>query len=134
MGLIYDELVNARIAPEPIIRRAARRCGVIHGAALKARCPNMAEFRRVFLRDLSVQTFDMVPEGSGEEELAVDFHYCPLVEAWKKLGFDDKTTSLLCDMAMEGDRGIADVMGLDLELGETIAQGRPACKLRFSRK
>jgi hypothetical protein len=39
--------------------------------------------------------------------------------------------ALLCDIAMDGDRGIAEVMGLKLELGETIAQGCPACKLHF---
>ncbi|MDR2518812.1 MAG: hypothetical protein LBD13_05290, partial [Spirochaetaceae bacterium] len=50
MGLIYDELVKAGIDAEPAIRRAVRRCGAIHGAAFKAQCPDMAEFRRLFLR------------------------------------------------------------------------------------
>jgi hypothetical protein len=34
-------------------------------------------------------------------------------------------------MAMEGDRGIAEAMGLKLDLNETIAQGCQSCKLRF---
>jgi len=63
--------------------------------------------------------------------LNIDFHFCALVNAWKKLGLDDKTCALLCDMAMDGDRSIAEVMGLQFELGRTIAQGCPDCQLRF---
>ncbi|MDR2493618.1 MAG: L-2-amino-thiazoline-4-carboxylic acid hydrolase [Spirochaetaceae bacterium] len=132
LGLIYDELVKSGIDAEACIRRAIRRCGTMHGAAFKAQCPNMEEFRRVFLRDLSVNTFEMRPLDSGADALTVDFRYCPLVEAWKKMGFDGKTRELLCDMAMEGDRGIAEAMGFTLELTETIAQGHPSCTLRFS--
>ncbi|MDR1932544.1 MAG: L-2-amino-thiazoline-4-carboxylic acid hydrolase, partial [Spirochaetales bacterium] len=60
-----------------------------------------------------------------------EFHYCALVNAWQKLGFDDKTCALLCDMAMDGDRGIAEIMGLKFQLGDAIARGHNECKLRF---
>mgnify|MGYP000580695362 FL=1 len=66
-----------------------------------------------------------------ESEVLVDFHYCPLLTAWKKLGFDDETCALFCDIAMDGDRGIAEGMGLQLDLTETLAEGCPICKLRF---
>jgi hypothetical protein len=57
-----------------------------------------------------------------------------LVNAWKKLGLDDKTCELLCDMAMEGDRSMAEIMELKFTLGHTIAQGCPNCELRFKKQ
>jgi hypothetical protein len=137
MGLIYDEMVKAGIDAEPIIRRAVKRCGRIHGENMKKRCANpgdCTDFRGVFLSDLVVKTFDMRPVNADRDSLSVDFHYCALVNAWQKLGFDEKTCDLLCDMAMDGDRGIAEVMGLRLELNETIAKGCPSCTLRFRKK
>jgi hypothetical protein len=134
MGLIYDEMVKAGVNAEPIIRRAIKRCGRIHGENIKKNCanPNSCEdFRRAFLSDLVIKTFTMEPIKAGSDHLDVDFHYCALVSAWQKLGFDDKTCDLLCDMAMDGDRGIAEVMGLTLDLNETIARGCADCKLRF---
>ena len=50
---------------------------------------------------------------ADHDNLKVEFNYCALVNAWKKLGFDDEKIALLCDIAMEGDRGIAEVMGLE---------------------
>ena len=134
MGLIYDEMVKAGIDAEPIIRRAIKRCGRFHGENIKKRCAdpgNCEDFEKAFITELGVKTFDMRPVHAGKETLSVDFHYCALVNAWQKLGFDDKTCELLCDMAMDGDRGIAEVMGLALNLDETIAQGCAGCKLRF---
>jgi hypothetical protein len=134
MALMYDEMVKAGVDAEGVIRRAIRRCGRIHGEALKAKCENpadCAEFSKVFLSSLVVKTFDMRPITADKDSLAVDFHYCALVAAWQKLGLDDAVCALLCDIAMEGDRGIAEVMGLTLSLPETIAGGCPDCKLRF---
>jgi hypothetical protein len=135
MGLIYDEMVKAGIDGEAIIRRAIKRCGNIHGEGIKSRCQGetCADFRKAFLSDVSIRTFDMRPVNAEKDSLSVDFHYCPLVSAWQKLGFDDKTCGLLCDMAMEGDRGIAEVMGLEFNLVQTIAQGCPDCKLHFKK-
>ena len=136
MGLIYDEMVKAGIDAEPIIRRAIRRCGHVSGENIKKRCAdpgNCGDFRKAFLTDLVVKTFDMRPIEADAGFLNVDFHYCALVSAWQKLGFDDKTCALLCDMAMEGDRGIAEVMGFKFDLLDTIAAGCAECKLRFKK-
>lgn len=134
MGLIYDELVKAGVDAEPIMRKAIRKCGRIHGESFKASCPNpedCKDFREVFLGEIGVGTFHMDNIKADEDNVSVDFHYCALVSAWQKLGFDDETIALLCDMAMDGDRGIADAMGLTLDLDETIAKGCATCKLHF---
>ncbi|MDR0313792.1 MAG: L-2-amino-thiazoline-4-carboxylic acid hydrolase [Treponema sp.] len=134
MGLIYDEMKKAGVDAEAIIRRAIRRFGNIRGENFKKKCAepeNCEQFRTVFLGDLSVKTFNMNPISADKDNLRTNFHYCALISAWQKLGFDDDTCALLCDMAMEGDRGIAEAMGLKLDLVETIAQGCDTCKLHF---
>ena len=139
MALIYDEMVKAGIDGEAVIRRAIKRCGQIHGEGIKERCGdsgNIEDFKKAFLNDVGMKTFEMQlvdGDASNKAALSIDFHYCALVSAWKKLGLDDKTCALLCDMAMDGDRGIAEVMGLQFDLGRTIAQGCPDCQLRFSK-
>ena len=134
MGLIYDELKKDGIDPEPAFRRAITRCGLMHGAAFKAQCKNpedCRDFAEVFFNDLGRQTFEQDVHDTDENKTSVDFHYCALLNAWKKLGFDDETCAKLCDIAMDGDRGIAKAMGLKLDLTDTIAKGCPTCKLCF---
>jgi hypothetical protein len=134
LGLIYDEMKKAELDAEGIIRKAIRRCGLIHGGNLRKNCadPNNCEdFRKVFLGDLVIKTFNMDGISADKDNVKTNFHYCALVSAWQKLGFDDDTCALLCDMAMDGDRGIAEAMGLNLNLTDTIARGCPDCKLHF---
>ncbi|MFH1880221.1 MAG: L-2-amino-thiazoline-4-carboxylic acid hydrolase [Bacillota bacterium] len=137
MGLIYDEMVKAGIDAEPIIRRAIKRTGLMHGERFRKQCAdpkNCVDFKNAFLGDessLGPQTFHMDNIKADGGNVTVDFHYCALVSAWQKLGFDDETVALLCDMAMDGDRGIAQAMGLELSLDDTIAKGCASCKLHF---
>ena len=134
MGLIYDEMKKAGLDAEGIIRRAIKRCGLMHGENFRKKCAdpgNCEDFRKVFLGDLGVKTFNMYPITADRDNVRTDFHYCALVSAWQKLGFDDDTCALLCDMAMDGDRAIAEAMGLKFDLGQAIAQGCPDCKLHF---
>lgn len=133
MGLIYDEMKKEGIDAEPIIRRAIRRCGKMHGEGFKAKMADKnsaADFDKAFLNEVGVSTFNMTPS-SDYDNVNIDFHYCALVSAWKKLGFDDATIDLLCDMAMDGDRGIAEAVGMKLTLTDTIAKGCDSCKLHF---
>ena len=137
MALIYDEMIKAGIDAEPIIRRAIKRCGVIHGENFKLQCEdpdNCVDFKDAFLGDESKvgpQSFNMADIKADQDNVTVNFNYCALVNAWKKLGFDDETCALLCDMAMDGDRGIAEAMGLTLDLSDTIAKTCDTCVLHF---
>ena len=130
----YGQLRKDGIDPEPAFRRAIRRCGNFHGKGFKEACGGSNDgkkFAGVFLGELGQKTFEMDVHEVTDSEVPVDFHYCALLNAWKKQGFDDETCALLCDIAMDGDRGIAEEMGLTLDLTDTIAKGCATCKLCF---
>jgi hypothetical protein len=134
MGLIYDEMKKAGLDAEGIIRKAIKRCGIMHGEIIRKKCAdpdNCGDFREVFIRDLGINTFNMDGISADKDNVKTNFHYCALVRAWQKLGFDDETCALLCDKAMDGDRGIAEAMGYKLNLTDAIARGCPDCKLHF---
>ncbi len=137
MGLIFDEMRKAGVSnAEEIVRKAIKRTGNFHGLSFKAQCDdpeNCKDFREVFLGDVGVKTFNMDNIEADTDNVKVKFHYCALVEAWQKQGFDDETIELLCDMAMDGDRGIAESMGLVLDLSDTIAKGCETCNLHFKK-
>lgn len=79
----------------------------------------------------SAEVFDS--EIDYNDEFATQhMRYCPLVEAWKKLGCTPEEVQLYCDIAMEGDRGrAAGHDGIRMELGETLATGCDYCDLRI---
>ncbi len=139
MGLIYDEMRKAGVPDaEGILRRAISRCGHIHGAKFTARCLNpddCRELEKVFIGTEGVSlgpcTFRMSNISADEDNIRNDVSYCALLAAWQKLGFDDERCALLCDIAMEGDRGIADAMGLRLDLEKSLAEGDEKCALHF---
>lgn len=134
MALTFAEMEKAGVDAEKITRAAVRKCGNIHGLRFKAQCEdpsNLAEFRDVFLTEIGVKVFEMDVSGVDRANVKSEFHYCPLISAWKKLGLDDERIALFCDIAMDGDRGIAQSMGAGFELTDTIAKGCKTCKLHF---
>lgn len=136
MGLICDEAKKEGVDYEKIGRAAISKCGHFHGANFNAMRENdtVEGFKDAFLDELGQKLFEMEITECTDEELKVEFHYCALVNAWVKQGFDQETIKTFCDMAMDGDRGIAAENGLDFELGETIANGDPICALCFRKK
>ena len=152
---IYDEALKAGVRPEGFAPEAIRRCGIYHGMRaitgkdIEVKSPSELKNRknedsnpvlnscRVLKKKLFTSigkaVFEMKFLKLGDDFLDVDFHYCPLVNAWKKQGCSDKDAEKLCDWAMEGDRGIAEAFGCSLELKKTIAKGDGVCEIRFRR-
>lgn len=96
---------------------------------------SLAEFASVFAGETSRAVFEMEVVAQDKERYHLDFHYCPLVSAWKKLGASEQEIQHLCDIAMEGDRGTADQFpAFEFNLGKTIAEGEPVCQIRFDKK
>ncbi|QNM04505.1 L-2-amino-thiazoline-4-carboxylic acid hydrolase [Qiania dongpingensis] len=134
MGLTYKAAVEAGADGEAFARKAITETGHVHGKNFKAMCEdptNCVQFEKAFLNDLGKSTFQQDVTELNEDNLKVEFHYCPLLSAWQKLGIDDETCAKLCDIAMDGDRAIAEEMGLKLDLTDTIAKGCEVCKLHF---
>jgi hypothetical protein len=136
MALTYLEMEARGLDAEGISRAAVRRCGNIHGMAVKARCTSpgdLNDFNSVFLFEDGRKNFEIQVVDVDQDNLKAEFHYCALVSAWKKLGLPDEKIALFCDIAMDGDRGIAETMGLTLEISDTIAKGCRTCRLHFSK-
>ena len=134
MALTYAEMEKAGVDAEKITRAAVKKCGNIHGLKFRDQCANpkdLNDFSGVFLGPDGRKMFEMEVYGVDRDNIKADFHYCALVNAWKKLGLDDEKIALFCDIAMDGDRGIAESMGITLDLGDTIAKGCASCKLHF---
>lgn len=134
MGLMYSEAKAMGYDAEAFTRAAIRKTGRIHGEAIKNQMVDTQDipyFKTLFLHEGVLKYFEMDVKSLDRDNLVVEFNYCPLISAWKKLGFDDETCELLCDMAMDGDRGIAETMGYTFDLTDTIAKSCKTCKLHF---
>ena len=138
-GLTYTKAREAGQAEEAekFIREAIWETGGIHGGQIKSRCinpDNVACFADAFLSPTLIKSFEVEFKTKTEDKLEMDFHHCPLVKAWQDLGFDAATCDKLCDMAMDGDRGIAKAMGFEFHLGDTIAKGSKVCQVSFYKR
>ena len=134
MALTYDEMERCGCDAEKVTRAAIKKCGNIHGLKFKSNCENpesAKDFSAAFLPEDGKKNFEINIVDVDDDNLKLEFHYCALVNAWQKLGIKDDKLALFCDMAMDGDRGIAESMGMTLELSDTIAKGCPTCKLHF---
>jgi len=137
MYLLCDEARKKGLNPEEYAPAAIRRCGLYQGANLVKKGgmgQSLKGLKKALFGKAAQWVFEMKILRCTDDNLDIDFHYCPLVKAWQKQGCSDEEIQLLCDHAMCGDRGIAESFGCKLELPATIAKGDGVCKIRFVRK
>jgi len=145
--LLCDEARKKGHKPETFAPAAIRRCGIYHGlraltglqnaseqAVANKRTGTCKELKKKLFPFPGKLIFEMKFLKVSDDVFDVDFHYCPLIAAWQKQGCSDAEMDKLCDWAMEGDRGIAEAFGCELDLKKTIARGDGVCQLRFKRK
>ncbi len=134
----YLEAKKEGIDLAPIMRRAIHKIGVESGQKEKAvfdnKAPTAGAYATYFCNKPVSETFEKNLESLEEDEAVVSMNYCALLAAWQKMGLSDEECALLCDIAMEGDRGIAEGVGLDFELEGTLAEGCKCCTLRYKTK
>jgi hypothetical protein len=133
---LLDEARKNNADYEKIGRDAVFRCGVATAEdkiMKNADIDDMASFYVPFMPDTTRKVFEADPVEKEADHLAIEFHYCPLIDAWKKCGCTDDEIALLCDIAMEGDRGIAKACDYDLKIASKIAEGDSICRLEFKR-
>ncbi|GAA4296059.1 hypothetical protein GCM10023142_34320 [Anaerocolumna aminovalerica] len=114
-------------------RDAITACGCFHGNNKYTKTDDLAVFAPEFISDNVRNIFEM-DTTLTEDEFNIEFHYCPLVAAWKKLTDDEEEIAMLCDIAMDGDRGIASTFdNFEFHLGKTIAKGDNICEVCFKK-
>ena len=92
------------------------------------------QFAKTFAPQDILDIFEM-DVNTADGCMTATFHYCPLVKSWQKLGFSEEKIAELCDIAMDGDRGIADTLpDYEFTLESTLAGGARVCRLVFTRK
>ena len=136
MYLLCDEAKKKGVSPEEYAPAAIRRCGLYQGGELRKKAgggDSLKGLRKTLFTKPAQWVFEMDVLRCTDDNLDIDFHYCPLVKAWQKQGCSDEEIRLLCDHAMCGDRGIAHSFGCHLELPATIARGDSCCQIRFVR-
>jgi len=135
MYLLCDEADKKGLKMEDYAPAAIRRCGHFQGAGLveKGGTNSLKGLKKTLFTKPAQWVFEMKVLKVEDDELDIDFHYCPLVKAWQKQGCSDEEISRLCDCAMCGDRGIAESYGAELHLGKTIANGDDICEIRFKK-
>jgi hypothetical protein len=133
--LLLDEADKRGISTEDFAKAAIMRCGCFQGGQLTAEAGtrSLKGLKKKLFTWPARMVFEMKILACSDDQLDIDFHYCPLVGAWQEQGASDEQIAKLCDIAMQGDRGIAGAFGCELELGETIANGHDKCEIRFKR-
>src|SRR5574344_1265296 len=134
--LLYDEARKQGVDPGEFASRAVKRCGLYQGEKLVAKggTDSLKGLTRTLFGKPAQMVFEMDIRQSTDEKLDIDFHFCPLVKAWQKLGATDEDIAQLCDIAMCGDHGIGECYGSVLDLPKCIAKGDPFCALRYYKK
>lgn len=137
MYLLCDEAKKKGLPPEEYAPEAIKRCGIYQGAELRKKAgggDSLKGLKKTLFSKFAQRVFEMDIKRCTDDNLDIDFHYCPLVKAWQKQGCSDEEIELLCDHAMCGDRGIAESFGCTLQLHKTIAKGDEICEIRFVRR
>lgn len=124
-----EKIVRAAVKSHGYDKATAAVEKVFHGEM-----PTSEKMSQAVFSDFSKKVFEVDVKALNDDTLQMEFSYCPLLKAWRDMGCSESDCAILCDMAMEGDRGIAAGTGHEFFLGETIAENFPHCQLKYSRK
>lgn len=133
LALLSREAEKKGLDPMTFGDDAIFTCGCMQGKKLAEGTHDLRNLKKNLFTLGAKLMFEIKLVESTEEKLSLDFHYCPLVKGWQKLGCTDEEISRLCDVAMMGDRGIGKQFGAHLDLEKTIARGDDICQLRYVR-
>ena len=133
-ALLIQEAQKQGLDGYAFAHEAIRRCGMFHGDNKYTKTEDLQAFAAEFANEDVVNVFEMEIKENDGKKLSIDFHYCPLVAAWQKLGLPESEMPELCDIAMDGDRGIISTFPkFSFELGKTIAKGDDVCEIRIAK-
>jgi len=133
--LLTDQARKQGLPPDAYASKAVNRCGLFQGKELVAKggTSSLKGLKKTLFSKPAQWVFEMKVLRSTDDNLDIDFHYCPLVAAWQKQGCSAAEIHDLCEIAMSGDRGIAASYGCHMDLLTAIARGDSHCEIRFAR-
>ena len=133
--LILDEARKDGLDWDSFARRAITRCGCFHGNTMFNNIDNLKDFSKALITDTVKNIFEAEIVEVTDDRFVLKFNYCPLVAAWLKQTDNESDIADLCDIAMEGDRGIVSTLGdYELNLESTIAEGADCCRIVIEKK
>lgn len=132
---LLDEARKKGLDWDDFARKAITRCGCFQGKEKFSSEDDIKKFAAQFATELNKKIFEMDVQEITDKRFVVEFHYCPLVNAWLKQTKDEKEIEQLCDIAMDGDRGIISVSPeFEMSLEDTIAKGGSCCRIIITKK
>jgi len=135
MFLLMDEARRRGLDWDDFARKAISRCGVFHGNTKFEKTDDLVKFSEAFANDEVREIFDMDIVERTPDRFVVEFHHCPLVTGWMKQTDSAEDLEKLCDIAMDGDRGILSTFDdFEFDLQSTIAKGDDVCRIAITRK
>ena len=128
--LLFQEMrtANGAEAAAAMAQRAVFRYGQYKGRALPPML-SPVDFVRHQMRPGRQAIFEKEIVEERPERCELRFHYCPLVQAWRRLGASEGELALLCDIAMAGDHGMVSETPFALEVPASLAKGDACCRL-----
>ncbi len=122
MYLLLDEARKRGLDWDDFARKAVFRCGHFHGQTTFPPTDSIRQFGTGFATETAKNLFDMEVVELNDERFIVEFNYCPLISGWLKHTDSEEDIDHLCDIAMDGDRGIIEEFpAFSFELQSTIA-------------
>ena len=96
MYLLCDEAAKKGLAPQDYAPAAIRRCGLYQGGNLRAKAgggDSLKGLKKTLFTKPAQWVFEMDVKRCTDNNLDIDFHYCPLVKAWQKMAAATKRSS-----------------------------------------
>ena len=85
MYLLCDEANKKGLAPQEYAPAAIKRCGLYQGANLRQKAgggESLKGLKKTLFTKPAQWVFEMDVKNCTDDNLDIDFHYCPLVKAW----------------------------------------------------
>ncbi|MEG1707071.1 MAG: L-2-amino-thiazoline-4-carboxylic acid hydrolase, partial [Clostridia bacterium] len=100
LALLADEAEKKGLDYTEFGRDGVFKCGCIQGRKLAGGETSFKFLKKNLFSKPAQWMFEMKIQEVSDDKLSIDFHYCPLVKAWQKMGYSDEKIAKLCDTAM----------------------------------
>ena len=135
MYFIYQEMCADldQAQAEKIMRRALAKAGAYYGKQM-ADIQTPADFIAMIEGGNPPEIFGRQVLQKTDQVGAFSIGHCPLVDAWQRMELSREEVDLLCDIAMDTDRGAVVANGMNLEVKQCLTRGDAVCELEVTKQ